>query len=80
MTHELFSWGSGAYGRLGVGDSEDVPYPQRIGGVCNGKSPTRRGLEAYATVRGSHILKELEAYAMVRKKRRDETYFIHALT
>ena len=36
MTHELFSWGSGAYGRLGMGNLEDVPHPARIGGVCNG--------------------------------------------
>ena len=34
---EIYSWGSGAYGRLGHGSSNDVPHPQKVGGVCNGR-------------------------------------------
>mmetsp|Transcript_48627 Transcript_48627/g.89615 ORF Transcript_48627/g.89615 Transcript_48627/m.89615 type:complete len:1291 (+) Transcript_48627:45-3917(+) len=33
---ELFTWGSGNYGRLGLGHSRDAKYPQRVGGVLNG--------------------------------------------
>ncbi|CAD7967043.1 unnamed protein product [Amoebophrya sp. A120] len=37
MSQELFTWGSGAYGRLGLGGLEDHGVPQRLGGICNGR-------------------------------------------
>eukprot|EP00392_Amoebophrya_sp_AT5.2_P004039 g4044.t1 len=37
MAQELFTWGSGAYGRLGLGSLDDHATPQRLGGICNGR-------------------------------------------
>eukprot|EP00928_Gymnodinium_smaydae_P074912 TRINITY_DN57929_c0_g1_i1.p1 TRINITY_DN57929_c0_g1~~TRINITY_DN57929_c0_g1_i1.p1 ORF type:complete len:319 (+),score=32.41 TRINITY_DN57929_c0_g1_i1:73-1029(+) len=33
---DVYAWGSGSYGRLGVGHSRDVPAPVRLQGVLNG--------------------------------------------
>lgn len=33
---EVYVWGSGSYGRLGLGHDRDAQKPQRVGGVLNG--------------------------------------------
>ena len=33
---EVFAWGSGSYGRLGLGGSQDKAQPCRVGGALNG--------------------------------------------
>ncbi|CAD7952951.1 unnamed protein product, partial [Amoebophrya sp. A25] len=38
MSQEIFTWGSGAYGRLGHGSLDDYANPQKIGGICNGRT------------------------------------------
>ena len=48
---QVYSWGSGSYGRLGLGHSADVHLPERLGGQLAGRGVVRWRLRGGAHVR-----------------------------
>lgn len=47
---EVYAWGSGNYGRLGLGHSNDARVPQRVSGVLNGCDVTSASCSWYHSV------------------------------